>query len=71
MPSAARLEAAEIGTDVHYPVPDHLQPLWGGELEDVQLPVTEHAAEHVLTLPCFPELTDNEVTRVCEALDEL
>ena len=67
----SRLRAAEIDTDVHYPVPDHRQPLWGQTLAHVQLPVTEHAAEHVLTLPCFPELTDKEVDRVCDALHEL
>ena len=68
----SRLHAAEIGTDVHYPIPDHRQPLWGEKLlAGVRLPVTEHAAEHVLTLPCFPELTDDEVDRVCEVLREL
>ena len=67
----ARLRAAGIGTDVHYPIPDHRQPLWGDALAKVRLPVTERAAGQVLTLPCFPELTDKEVDRVCEALDEL
>jgi dTDP-4-amino-4,6-dideoxygalactose transaminase len=67
----SRLQAADVGTDVHYPIPDHRQPVWGGALVDFRLPVTEHAAEHVLTLPCFPELTDNEVARVCEALDDV
>jgi dTDP-4-amino-4,6-dideoxygalactose transaminase len=62
------LEAAGVGTDVHYPVADHRQPAW---LVDCTLPVTEHAVEHVLTVPCFPELTDAEVHRVCEALRAL
>jgi len=66
-----KLRASGIGTDIHYPIPDHRQPLWRGSFADLRLPVTEHAAEHVLTLPCFPELADNEVDRVCEALDEL
>jgi len=67
----SHLHAAEVGTDIHYPIPDHRQPVWGTALEKLRLPVTEHAAEHVVTLPCFPELTDNEVARVCEALHEL
>ena len=46
----------------------HLQPAWKDEYEGLRLPVTEHAVEHVLTLPCFPELTEDEVERVCEAL---
>jgi len=66
-----RLREAGIGSDVHYPVADHRQQVWGGALANVRLPVTEHACEHVVTLPCFPELADNEVDRVCEALHEL
>ena len=66
-----RLREAEIGTDVHYPVPDHRQEVWNGALADVHLPVTERVCERVVTLPCFPELTDKEVDRVCEALHEL
>ncbi len=64
----AALDAAGIGTDVHYPVADYEQPAWRA---DVRLPVTEHAVEHVLTVPCYPELTDAEVDRVCGVLREL
>jgi dTDP-3-amino-2,3,6-trideoxy-4-keto-D-glucose/dTDP-3-amino-3,4,6-trideoxy-alpha-D-glucose/dTDP-2,6-dideoxy-D-kanosamine transaminase len=64
----ASLEAAGVGTDVHYPIADHRQPAWSEDYADVRLPVTEHAVEHVLTVPCFPELTEEEVARVCEVL---
>lgn len=64
----AALDAAGVGTDVHYPIADHRQPAWSDDYADVRLPVTEHAVEHVLTLPCFPELTEEEIVRVCEAL---
>lgn len=67
----SRLQAGGIGTDVHYPIPDHRQPVWGATLGSVRLPITEDAADRVITLPCFPELTDDEVARVCEVLDEL
>ena len=60
------LDDRGIGTDVHYPIPDHRQQAW---LErDVGLPVTEGFVGRILTLPCFPELTDAEVRTVCEAL---
>jgi dTDP-3-amino-2,3,6-trideoxy-4-keto-D-glucose/dTDP-3-amino-3,4,6-trideoxy-alpha-D-glucose/dTDP-2,6-dideoxy-D-kanosamine transaminase len=65
---SATLDAAGIATDVHYPIPDHRQPVWDGRLADVCLPVTEDLAGRVLTLPCFPELGDDEVDRVCEVL---
>lgn len=65
----AALEAAGVATDIHYPIPDHRQP--GLPDAEVSLPVTERLAEQVLTLPCFPELTDAEVDVVCEALAAL
>jgi dTDP-4-amino-4,6-dideoxygalactose transaminase len=66
-----RLAAAGVGSDVHYPVPDHRQPAWAAAHRAVSLPVTEAAADRVLTVPCFPELTEAEVERVCGALREL
>jgi dTDP-3-amino-2,3,6-trideoxy-4-keto-D-glucose/dTDP-3-amino-3,4,6-trideoxy-alpha-D-glucose/dTDP-2,6-dideoxy-D-kanosamine transaminase len=58
------LRARGIGTDVHYPIPDHLQESsqWKGHL-----PVTVTCCLAVLSLPCFPELTDDEVALVAEA----
>lgn len=50
-----------IVCDVHYPIPDHLQPVWGKESARPTLPVTERFAQECLTVPCFPELTDDEV----------
>jgi dTDP-4-amino-4,6-dideoxygalactose transaminase len=67
----ASLARAGILTEVHYPIPDHRQPLWNGTLDGVVLPVTEAAARELLTVPCFPELTEVEVDRVCEALHAL
>jgi len=56
-----------IGTDVHYPLPDHRQPCFNGRYGEVPLPRTERDARTVLSLPCFPELTDIEVERVVNA----
>lgn len=65
----ARLAAAGIGTDVHYPIPDHLQESARGEpWAACPLPVTERCCREVLTVPCFPELTPEEVERVAAAL---
>jgi dTDP-4-amino-4,6-dideoxygalactose transaminase len=66
--TAAKLEP-RVSTGVHYPVPDHHQPGWSGLVGDATpLPVTEDACKRVLTLPCFPEMTSEEVDQVCEAL---
>jgi dTDP-4-amino-4,6-dideoxygalactose transaminase len=66
----ARLRAAGIGTGIHYPAPVHLQPAYRERI--VTGPsgcrATELAARQVLSLPMYPELSDEQVTRVCEAL---
>jgi dTDP-4-amino-4,6-dideoxygalactose transaminase len=67
----AALTARGIRTDVHYPVPDHKQPVLAGAMPGLRLPVAERAADEVLTVPCFPELTDNEIETVCAALAAL
>ena len=65
------LAAAGIHTDVHYPVPDHRQPVLAGATADVRLPVTEQAATQILTVPCFAEMTETEIERVCDVLSKL
>jgi dTDP-4-amino-4,6-dideoxygalactose transaminase len=69
----ARLREAGIGTGIHYPVPVHLQPAYRGRLPvgPAGCRATEIAAEQVLSLPIYPELTDAQVAQVCEALRRL
>ena len=66
----ARLREAGIGTGIHYPSPVHSQPAYRGRvaLGPSGCRATEIAAEQVLSLPMYPELTDAQVTQVCEAL---
>ncbi|MBN8212748.1 MAG: DegT/DnrJ/EryC1/StrS family aminotransferase [Xanthomonadales bacterium] len=61
------LSAHGIQSDVHYPVPDHRQPCHALRYAHVVLPTTERDAGRVLSLPCFPEMTDDEVSRVIDA----
>lgn len=63
----AHLAAEGIGSDVHYPVPDYAQPAESG-LAHPHLAVTEAACREILTLPCFPGMTDAEVDRVVVAI---
>ncbi len=65
------LKAAGIGTDVHYPVPDHEQQFPTAAIAGVSLPVTEHAAGRVFSVPMFPDLTDAEVETVAAAIGAL
>jgi dTDP-3-amino-2,3,6-trideoxy-4-keto-D-glucose/dTDP-3-amino-3,4,6-trideoxy-alpha-D-glucose/dTDP-2,6-dideoxy-D-kanosamine transaminase len=60
----ACLGKAGIGTDVHYPVPDHRQPVH--MLDDLELPMTEAACREVVSLPCYPGLSLTHVDRVVD-----
>jgi dTDP-4-amino-4,6-dideoxygalactose transaminase len=54
-----------IGTGVHYPVPIHLQKASTSfGLGPGSLPVTEEAAEQILSLPMYPELSEAQLERV-------
>ncbi len=65
----AHLARDGIGSDIHYPIPDHRQPaLRGVFASDLSLPQAEAAAAEVLSVPCFPELTAGEIDRICDSL---
>lgn len=66
------LEQRGIHTGVHYPIPLHLQPACAKYgVQKGALPITEEAAERILSLPMYAELTDEQVTQVCDALIEV
>jgi len=60
-----------IGNAVHYPIPLHLQKAYahlGHKPGD--FPVAEKAAQEVLSLPMFPELTDAQIQRVAAVIED-
>jgi len=65
------LRNAGIGTLIHYPEPVHRQPAYAHRLMHSDLFHSEQAAAHVLSLPMYPELEDNQVARVAETLHDL
>jgi dTDP-4-amino-4,6-dideoxygalactose transaminase len=66
------LQKSEISTGIHYPVPIHLQPAFS-ELgyRKGAFPVAEQLASEVLSLPMYPELTDEQIDWVCGRLRDL
>ena len=54
-----------IATGVHYPVPPHLQAPYAAS---VDLPRTEGLAQRVLSLPMYPELSEDSVDYVARAI---
>ena len=65
----AHLKRCGISTGVHYPLPLHLQPAFaflGHRRGD--FPEAERAAEEVLSLPLYPELSEGQLNEVCDAI---
>jgi dTDP-4-amino-4,6-dideoxygalactose transaminase len=61
----AKLTDAGIQTGVHYPIPIHLQPAYADlGYAPGDFPVAEQAAGEVLSLPMFPELTDEQIESI-------
>jgi dTDP-4-amino-4,6-dideoxygalactose transaminase len=64
-----RFEKDGIARAIHYPVPIHLQEAYAGlELARGSFPVAERAADELLSLPLYPELTEAQQDRVIEAV---
>lgn len=61
------LRASGIGTEIYYPSPLNRQKCFA-YLEAGSFPESEAAAQQVLALPVYPELTDNEVELVADAV---
>jgi len=60
-----------IGTGIHFPVPLHLQnsmSYLGYKVGD--LPITENVVQKVLSLPMYPELTDEQIEAVTGSIKE-
>ena len=63
------LKQAGIGTLIHYPVPIHLQPAYRNRVPPiVPLPWTEQVARQVLSLPMFPQLSNDQVRHVSDCI---
>ncbi|HSP88173.1 MAG TPA: DegT/DnrJ/EryC1/StrS family aminotransferase [Ignavibacteriaceae bacterium] len=60
-----------ISTGLHYPVPLHLQKCFSDlNYKKGDFPVSEKLAESGLSLPMFPELSDNQIEYVAEKVKE-
>jgi dTDP-4-amino-4,6-dideoxygalactose transaminase len=68
----ANLRDRGIQTQIHYPLPVHLQPAYQDRLPRlVGLQETERAAAEILSLPIYPQLSLEDVDCVAAAVSEL
>jgi dTDP-4-amino-4,6-dideoxygalactose transaminase len=59
------LSADGIQTGIHYPIPVHLQPAYAdARYREGAFPAAEQAAQEVLSLPLFPEMTEEQIDAV-------
>lgn len=68
---AAHLNECGIATDIHFPILDCDQRGWAGadqRIGPAGLGVSRRSGKRILSLPCFPEMTDDEIAQVCDAL---
>ena len=56
---------ADVECNMHYPVPCHLQKAYADlGYKEGDCPNAEYLASHCVTLPLFPEMTEEEIERV-------
>ena len=70
---AVKKELADRGIDtgLHYPLPLHLQQAYAYlKLPVGSFPVAESCAARLLSLPMYPELTDEQIVLICNTLKE-
>lgn len=60
----SHLYSCDIATDIHYPIPDYRQSIYTDRYSDIHLKNTERLSRELLTLPCYPEMTDQQVDQV-------
>lgn len=56
-----------ISTEIHYPIPLHLQPAYASlNIPEGSFPVAEKAAKQLLSLPMYPELNEEQIGYIAE-----
>jgi dTDP-4-amino-4,6-dideoxygalactose transaminase len=62
------LTEAGVASGVYYPIPLHRQPVYQKEFGGLALPASDAAAHEVLSLPIYPQLTEEQIQHVCGTL---
>jgi dTDP-4-amino-4,6-dideoxygalactose transaminase len=66
------LTSRNISTGLHYPIPLHLQKAYAHlKIPEGSFPVTESYTTRLLSLPIFPELTEEQISYVVDSLKQI
>lgn len=63
-----RLKDAEIASAVYYPIPLHRQQAFAQDTQGLNLPVTESISQRCLSLPIYPELAQEDIEKIADAI---
>jgi dTDP-4-amino-4,6-dideoxygalactose transaminase len=63
------LKKRGIGTNLHYPIPNHMQPCFQ-YLNNAPLPRLEATIGRILSIPCYHSLTDDQQTYIINSIKE-
>ena len=64
------LKERGVGTNIHYPIPNHQQPSFIPYFGDKPLPRLEKAAKRILSLPCYHTLTEAQQDYIVDCIKE-
>lgn len=65
------LESKDIGTNIHYPIPIHLQKCYADlGFKEGDYPVSEELSKTLLSLPMYYGMTDDEVGYVVDSVND-
>jgi dTDP-4-amino-4,6-dideoxygalactose transaminase len=62
----ASLRAGGVPTAIYYPRPLHAQPAYREHHDGTRLPVSEDLAQRILALPIHPDMSEDDMARVCD-----
>tara|TARA_Y100001960_G_scaffold7639_1_gene7467 strand:- start:1061 stop:1852 length:792 start_codon:yes stop_codon:yes gene_type:complete len=63
------LQDNDIGTAIYYETPIHKQPIY--DLYRYELPKSEKFSKLILSLPSYPQLTDDQALEICECINKV
>jgi len=63
------LEKNGISTIIHYPIPIHKQPIY--LQQNLSLPNSERFSQQILSLPSYPQLSDDDIILICEKINQI